>query len=165
VACLNLPKSLGCVSKGKAITRAGAKAGDLLFVTGKLGGSFPKRHLCFVPRLEEGLWLGKHGYATAMMDLSDGLGKDLPRLAAASKVSFRIHSSALPKNINCTAAQAVNDGEDYELLFTVKPSRLTKLLHSWPFKTKLSCIGLMTDVRRPSFSDGLKFQGYDHFST
>jgi thiamine-monophosphate kinase len=154
---------LGSVSPEKTLTRSGAKKGNLLFVTGRLGGSFPKRHLTFTPRLQEGLWLANRQLATAMMDLSDGLGKDLPRLASASGVSFRILTSALPKNKGCTPEQAVNDGEDYELLFTVKPTHVATLLKKWPFATRLTCIGLMTALGNPSFHDGLPFQGYDHF--
>jgi thiamine-monophosphate kinase len=154
---------LGSAPQGKAITRSSAKAGDLLFVTGKLGGSFPRRHLTFIPRLKEGLWLGQQGLATAMMDLSDGLGKDLPRLASSSRVSFRIQGSALPRSTGCSELQAVNDGEDYELLFCVNPRHAAKLLKTWPFRTKLTCIGLMTRSTQPNFTDGLTFHGYDHF--
>jgi len=154
---------LGSVAKGKAILRSGAQAGDFLFVTGKLGGSFPKRHLRFIPRLKEGLWLGRQGLASAMMDLSDGLGKDLPRLAAASKVSYRIEAAALPLHRDCTVVQAINDGEDYELLFAVKPDSVTKLRRSWPFTTPLSCIGGLGKATLPHVKDGLTFQGYDHF--
>ncbi len=154
---------LGSVPQGKAVTRSGAKAGDLLFVTGKLGGSLPLRHLSFTPRLYEGVWLAKQGFASAMMDLSDGLGKDLPRLTASSKVSFRIQSSALPKQSGCTPSQAVNDGEDYELLFSVKPGNTAALLKKWPFKTRLTCIGLVGRPGLPHFTDGIPFQGYDHF--
>mgnify|MGYP002667295694 CR=1 FL=1 len=97
-----------------------ARAGDLLAVTGVLGGSFPTgHHLSFIPRVREGGVLAASGLATAMMDLSDGLGTDLPRLAAASGLGFRIHAELLPVRPGFTAAQAAGDGEDYELLVTV----------------------------------------------
>ena len=73
----------GEVAEGKAVLRSTARAGDLLAVTGVLGGSFPTgHHLSFIPRVREGGVLAASGLATAMMDLSDGLGTDLPRLAA-----------------------------------------------------------------------------------
>jgi thiamine-monophosphate kinase len=155
---------LGQVKKNKAITRAGAKPGDYLFITGKLGGSFPQRHLRFTPRLAEGQWLAQKNFATAMMDVSDGLGKDLPRLAAASEVSYQLQASALPRNKGCTADQALNDGEDYELLFTVHPQNYARLIKSWPFSTKLSCFGLTASPQKANVTDGLNFQGYDHFN-
>lgn len=87
----------GEVAEGKAVLRSTARAGDLLAVTGVLGGSFPTgHHLSFIPRVREGGVLAASGLATAMMDLSDGLGTDLPRLAAASGLGFRIHAELLP---------------------------------------------------------------------
>ena len=68
----------------------GGKAGDALFVTGRLGGSIRGRHLDFIPRIEEARWLTANFSIHAMMDLSDGLGADLPRLAQASGVGFEI---------------------------------------------------------------------------
>ena len=56
-----------------------------------------------------------------MMDLSDGLGADLPRLARASGVGFEVDEAALPLNRGCTPKQAISDGEDYELLFSISP--------------------------------------------
>lgn len=153
---------LGWVKKGQAVLRSGAKPKDLIYVTGKLGGSFPKRHLSFMPRLDEGRWLGEKGLATAMMDLSDGLGSDLPKLASASKVSFAIKASSIPRHKNCSQNQAVNDGEDYELLFTVKPHQEKQLREKWPFKTPLTCIGQITKAQEENFLDGLMFYGYDH---
>ena len=69
--------------------RSGGQADDILFVTGTLGGSGKGRHLNFVPRLEEARWLTEHFRIHAMMDLSDGPGADLPRLAQASGVGFQ----------------------------------------------------------------------------
>ncbi len=57
------------------------RASDLIAVTGRLGGTQSGKHLLFEPRLAEGEWLARKKFATAMMDLSDGLGADLPRLA------------------------------------------------------------------------------------
>ena len=85
----------GTVHKGKAVTRGGGRVGDRLFVTGRLGGSFTSgRHLQFQPRLAEARWLVSRFSVRAMMDLSDGLAADLPRLAAASGDGFRRRSRA-----------------------------------------------------------------------
>ncbi len=80
----------GFVEKDRWISRAGGKNGDDLFVTGRLGASLRGKHLRFMPRINESHWLTKNFQIHAMMDLSDGLGADLPRLAAASKLGFRI---------------------------------------------------------------------------
>ncbi len=72
----------------------------------------------FTPRLEEAQWLTDHFKITAMMDLSDGLAKDLPRLASMSGVGFEIDRESLPLSEGVGIAQALGDGEDYELLFT-----------------------------------------------
>ena len=74
------------------MSRRGGKGGDDLFVTGQLGGAVKQKHLRFIPRIAESRWLTKHFSIQAMMDLSDGLGIDLPRLARASKVGFKIES-------------------------------------------------------------------------
>jgi len=76
--------AVGRVPRGKAIMRSGARPGDVLYVTGTLGGSGLGRHLKFEPRLAEGQWLRNSGLVTAMMDVSDGLATDLRRLVAAS---------------------------------------------------------------------------------
>src|SRR5450759_4992314 len=88
--------AVGRVPRGTAVLRSTAHAGDALYVTGALGGSLAGRHLNFLPRLKEGAWLRAQGWATAMMDLSDGLGADLPRLCAASHVGARLLTEALP---------------------------------------------------------------------
>ncbi len=111
----------GRVERGQALLRSGGKVDDILFVTGPLGGSFPSgHHLDFVPRVNEARALLQQGFTpTAMMDLSDGLGADLPRLAQASGCGYELTEQIIPCNPGCTTAQAINDGEDYELLLTL----------------------------------------------
>lgn len=121
----------GGVAAGQWVRRDGARAGDLIFVTGRLGGSRHGRHLDFVPRIAEARWLAANFKPHAMMDLSDGLARDLPRMAEASGVGFLIHEEALPRNKGCTAEQAWADGEDYELLIAVRRTIAGKLERAW----------------------------------
>jgi thiamine-monophosphate kinase len=146
----------------KPVLRSGARPGDLIFVTGKLGATQAGHHLVFEPRLPEGQWLAQNKIATALMDLSDGLGADLPRIAKASGVRFQIDPAALPRARGATIAQAINDGEDYELLFTVRPSHAKTLKKKWPFATPVRSIGRVLpcgEKLRASFSA----HGFDHF--
>ncbi len=154
----------GWVSRRHCIPRSGGRPGDLLFVTGKLGGSIRGHHLDFVPRLREGAWLAAHARPSAMMDLSDGLGSDLQRMARACGCGFEIDTVALPRNRGCSVREAIGDGEDYELLFALPPRRERKLLESWPAcfpKVPLTRIGRLTETC------GLPAgwpAGWDHFS-
>jgi thiamine-monophosphate kinase len=125
------------------VLRSGARAGDLLFVTGRLGATRAAKHLTFEPRLAEGQWLARHKFASSLMDLSDGLGADLPRLARASGVVYQIDLPAIPRARGATLKAALNDGEDYELLFTVRPAQIKNLKKRWPFATPVHCIGVM----------------------
>jgi len=145
---------VGECKRGRAILRSGARAGDAIFVTGRLGEAeyglrllqrAPKRvnssdkrlrkHLFPEPRLAAGLWLAKNGLATAMMDLSDGLSSDLPRLCKASAVGARIQRDLLPcvaiagDRLNKFDATefALHGGDDYELLFTAAPKTVARI--------------------------------------
>lgn len=144
--------------------RSSAKDGDGIWVTGVLGGSYPSgHHLRFTPRLKEGRWLVEGRWASAMMDLSDGLAQDLPRLARASGVGFELYESALPRRKGCGIREALRDGEDYELLFTVSPEREGELQRLWAKafpRVRLTRIGRMLKAGRRS----LESQGYDHFA-
>jgi thiamine-monophosphate kinase len=121
----------GFVEKDRWISRGGGKKGDDLFVTGQLGGSLRGKHLRFVPRIEESRWLTKNFRVHAMMDLSDGLGADLPRLAKASKLGFRIDVEKLPLARGAKIDNAISDGEDYELLFAISPRQRTRVERAW----------------------------------
>ena len=168
---------LGEVEKSKLALRSGAKIGDSLFVTGTLGGSLRGKHLTFTPRVAEARWLVQHFPIHAMIDLSDGLSSDLQRLVEAgkNKVGFEIHAAEVPISL---AAQgrlnaALNDGEDFELLFTVDPRDATALRKQWRKKFKLPLTEIGCVVRAPGKifligTDGrkcrLKPSGYDHFA-
>ena len=153
---------LGTVPRGLSPHRGGARPGHLLFVTGTLGGSWPRRHLTFVPRLLEGQWLARKKIPSAMMDLSDGLGADLPRLARMSKVGFQIHPARLPLARGADVRQAISRGEDYELLFAVPKTKAVQLRKAWPFSTRLTEIGVCLPSRSGFHAGGLPLQGYDH---
>jgi thiamine-monophosphate kinase len=109
------------------VTRSGAQAGDGIFVTGPLGGSIGGRHMRFEPRVKLARELATQCRVTAMIDLSDGLSRDLAHICRASGVGALIDSGHLPLHADIASNQrpdwsaaehAVNDGEDYELLFT-----------------------------------------------
>jgi thiamine-monophosphate kinase len=154
----------GFVEKKRWVGRTGGKPDDQLFVTGRLGGSLRGRHLTFVPRLAESRWLTQNFRIHAMMDLSDGLGADLPRLARASKVGFELDREALPRHRGCTIAEAISDGEDYELLFAIAPEESRLLLSRWPEKfptvplTRIGCLN-----RKPKIENRKFPSGYSHF--
>lgn len=150
---------LGHTRGYKPVLRSTAKAGDLLFVTGQLGNTLAGKHLRFEPRVKEGQWLAKHGFATAMMDLSDGLGADLPRLAAASKLGFHLEKEAVPCRRGADVEAALHGGEDYELLLAVSPHETKRLLRRWPFTLALTCIGALTKTKGNLHGVG----GFDHF--
>lgn len=162
----------GWVKSGRYVSRAGGRAGDALFVTGRLGGSFGRagdgsdgRHLRFVPRLDEARWLTKHFSVHAMMDLSDGLSADLPRLAAASRRGYEIDATLLPRRRGCSVEQALGDGEDYELLFAVAEADAAPLAAQWPIRfprLPLTRIGRLVADRASHPPLG---GGYRHFTS
>lgn len=122
---------LGRVERGGEILRSGGRCGDLLVVTGRLGGSLAGKHLDFEPRLAEARWLAKSRHVSAMMDVSDGLAKDLPRLASASGCGFRVDRASIPRAPGCSVEQALGDGEDFELLFAVPRDNWPTLSQGW----------------------------------
>ncbi len=164
----------------RILTRRTAVAGDVLFVTGQLGGSLYGKHLDFTPRLAEGEWLCGHGEVTACTDLSDGLAKDLPGLLG-SRHDARIAVANLPiAEAARTLAKAdgkpvlehaLQDGEDYELLFTVGASRADLLeatfRKAFPLTplTRLGTVEAGTGLAR-DVADGepLKVRGFGHFA-
>lgn len=118
---------LGEAHASQVVLRSGARIGDQVFVTGRLGGSLTSgRHATFMPRVAQSQWLVRHLKPHAMMDLSDGLASDLWQLARASRVTFRIEERAIPvSRAGRTVRHALMDGEDFELVFTV-PARLAR---------------------------------------
>lgn len=174
--------AVGRVPRGKAVLRSGARVGDALYVTGRLGGSLAGRHLRFEPRLAEGAWLRAKAWATAMMDVSDGLATDLPRLMAASGTGARLRQGAVPVSAAARRAargdgrpawqHALCDGEDFELLFTVRGRQADAFERAWPRQFRLPCTRIGTVIRGPGRIEiedekgkvrTQKARGFEHF--
>lgn len=154
----------GSVAREHLVLRSTARPDETILVTGMLGGSLAGKHLAFAPRLDEAAWLVRHFKPSAMMDLSDGLGKDLTRLAAASGCGFLIDESALPVSENCTPSQAIRDGEDFELLFTLPSASVGTLSEAWTARfpdVPLTAIGKTTAAGEGMALEG----GWDHFNS
>lgn len=154
----------GFVEKKRCVLRSGGKRDDDLFVTGTLGGSLCAHHLDFVPRIKEARWLTENFFLHAMIDLSDGLGADLPRLAKASELGFSIDERALPLSKGCTIRNAISDGEDYELLFAISPHDRMRLSRAWKKKfpkvllTRIGTLNPQSTIRSSRL-----YPGYVHF--
>jgi thiamine-monophosphate kinase len=104
------------------VLRSGARSGDALLVTGALGGSIKGRHLTFTPRLAEGRLFASRKYRVrAMIDISDGLARDLGHLCEASGVGGELTAERIPIARGSTLDGALHDGEDYELLAAADP--------------------------------------------
>ena len=167
VASLTL---LGETTTRRALTRAGAKTGDFIAVTGRLGGSLASgHHWRFKPRLAEGAWLAARAEITAMMDLSDGLAKDLHALTPARARPF-VFAELVPLRAGCDLRAALTDGEDYELLFTVRgaPAVAARLAAAWAKafpRTPLTIIGRFVEAKTPVAGgvDFSAYHGFEHF--
>ena len=165
---------LGQVERNRVIYRSGARVGDLLFVTGRLGGSVRSgRHLTFVPRVREARAIAARVKPHAMIDLSDGLGPDLTRLCEASKVAALLEADRIPRKKGTSLDSALTEGEDFELLMAIGPREAAAVL-SWA-RRNLSCglthIGKVVrpqkaNLVRVSVPRGMKtpsLTGFQHF--
>ena len=155
----------GEVLRREFVARGGGRSGDVLYVTGVLGGSLRSGwHLRFYPRLREARWLVKTVRPSAMMDLSDGLAADLPRLASACGAGFVVDSAAIPRRRGVSLGAALSDGEDFELLFAVASSKAVRLEKAWARHfpgLRLTRIGCLA---RRGVAEGIAAaRGYDHF--
>jgi thiamine-monophosphate kinase len=159
---------LGEAAGPRILTRRGANRGDWIYVTGSLGGSLASgHHFRFRPRLAEGAWLARQPEVRAMMDVSDGLAKDLhaltPRGAAPALDPARI-----PRRTGASLRSALTDGEDYELLFVLgkrtDPKAFTERWRQAFPRVRLSTIGTFVPAGKlPSRAIALdEFHGYEH---
>lgn len=192
---------VGEVMKGKSLLRSGARPGDQLFVSGRLGlsalglgliraggrrkaalapgklGDALRAHLYPQPRCKLGRFLGENKLASALIDLSDGLSSDLTRLCAASHVGARLVAEQIPiptlasrgkLSHDAALSLALNGGEDYELLFSVPPNKISRLPAAF-LGVPLHHIGEVRIGRKIllSLPEGKEFPlrpaGYDHF--
>jgi thiamine-monophosphate kinase len=188
---------VGAVSRRRALLRSGARPGDALYVTGSLGGAtagllqlgktvtsrpsplsrIPRSlqetlapHLYPQPRLAQGLYLQRRRLATAAIDLSDGLSTDLGHLCDESGVFAEVDAAAIPVHRGATLDQALNGGEDYELLFCAPPSsRVPRTIAGVP----VTLIGRILRTRRSrnqvtlltaTGAKALEPGGWQHFS-
>jgi thiamine-monophosphate kinase len=168
---------VGEASAPRVLLRTGARIGDWIYVTGTLGGSLLGRHWRFVPRLAEGKWLARRHEVRAMMDLSDGLAKDLPALTPAGAVPA-IDDNAVPLSAAARKMarrtgrtplfHAFCDGEDYELVFAASGrTDRAAFEHAWRRKfptARLTCIGrfVPASARPPGTTDLASYHGYEH---
>lgn len=131
---------LGTPTGRGPVTRSGAEPGDWLMVTGELGGSILGKHLTFTPRVHAAQRLHERCHLKAMIDLSDGLAKDLRELCRASGCGAQIEAARIPVSAAAQAMtdntspldHALGDGEDFELLFAVSAQEGAKLLEEQP---------------------------------
>ena len=166
----------------RVLQRNQTVTGSHIFVTGSLGGSRNGKHYDFVPRLAEGQWLAKRPEPISCLDLSDGIGKDC-RALLSPKQSAQIDCSSIPisdpaMELSKTSGRtpidhAMNDGEDYELLFTMaNKSSVDRFESEWKhqFDTPLTCIGKVVErsekdepILLTNASSRIDLTGYAHF--
>ena len=164
---------IGQVRKENLVLRSTAKTGDLILVTGSLGGSIIGKHLNFVPRVKESQKIVRNFKVNSMIDVSDGLALDLYRIVRASNVGACIYEEGIPLSKDAVRLKdALYDGEDYELLFTLAPKEAERLLkrNFSVVGTRISLIGEITDkkygyriMRESGREEDLKVEGYTHF--
>jgi thiamine-monophosphate kinase len=158
-----LSMTMGGVGRSKPIWRSGAKIGNAVFVSGNLGeaaaGFFEKDNkegLRWLqrpkPPIDFGINIGTLGIATAMMDLSDGLHKDLLKLCEASNVGAmidpkKIHKGPALAHIKSPLPYQTSFGEDYELLFTANPE-MENLLRQVArrYRVRITAIGKIISI-------------------
>jgi len=171
--------ALGGVCPERMLSRSGAKAGDSIMVTGDLGGSILGRHLNFIPRLREAGSLATRFSPHAMIDVSDGVSRDLSHvLSESGGLGAELESAAIP--VSAAARQlathterpalwhALNDGEDFELLFTAAQPEAERIVAQWGDPTLVTVIGQVTPepglwLRDPEgWRSPLEIEGYEH---
>lgn len=157
---------VGEIPVGGARLRSAAESGDAIFVTGPLGGSADGKHLDFIPRVEEGVFLRETGHVKAMMDLSDGVATDLRHVLEQSGVGAALDSAGIPAVKSLEGA--LRDGEDFELIFTVAKGDVEILQRLWRerFGTGLAQIGEITEKTGVLRLDGQILDGdaFEHFA-
>jgi thiamine-monophosphate kinase len=183
---------VGAVPRDQALLRSGAKPGDLLYVTGALGGSAAglaqleklrsrdgariadrqdlAAHLWPEPRIPQGLWLRLHHTATAAIDISDGLSTDVDHLCAESRVAAEIDADLFPMAPGASLDDVLHGGEDYELLFTARPgARIPPTIRGIPVMRIGTIVKPRAKKPRVALVDAsgrhpLQRRGWEHFA-
>lgn len=153
---------------GNIKRRSGAQVGDVVVVSGELGASVVSGYRKPVmARTELGEWLGGRTEVGAMMDISDGVAGDIRHILKQSGVGAKVYIDTVPLAEGATVEQALCGGEDYELLFTVRPDEFSKLQSESP--TTLYNIGEITNTENQLIfvnhngTQNSKYNGYTHF--
>ncbi len=157
----------------RPVRRCGAKVGDSICVTGSLGGSIHGKHLEVEPRVKEAVKIAQVVIVNAMIDISDGLSSDLNRICQASQVGAIIDAEKIPisdeaRKEKDPISSSLNDGEDFELLFTLSQTDCQGLLKKWHGQVPVTQIGQITDTKKVliKMPDGkisnLQPRGYNH---
>lgn len=160
--------------KNNPVKRSGAKEGDIICVTGFLGGAGFGKHLEFEPRIKEALKITQMVQVNSMIDLSDGLSSDLNRICQQSGTGAVVEAAEIPvsddaKKTNNPLDSALNDGEDFELLFTLSKNDCEKLFDKWDDPLPIHKIGIINQtgkiqiMMRDGRINELEAKGYDHF--
>ena len=166
----------GIVGEGQAITRAGSSPGDLICVSGPLGGSILGKQFTFMPRVHEARWLAEHAQVHAMIDISDGLLSDLRHLLDAGNCGAELNLPDIPIAEDTHRMQdnlsplehALIDGEDFELLWTMPADELEKLLAIPDRPVEIFPIGTITSETECWLIDSegnqslAEIRGYEH---
>jgi len=173
--------ALGETLPGGPLLRSGARPGDILAVTGELGGSLLGKHLRFTPRVKEIRALLDLAPVHACIDISDGLALDLCRLMSESGCGAVIEEALVPIADDAVAMahrtgrdpleHALADGEDFELLLAIPLLSWQVISAAWPLpsiRTPLRCLGKATVdkairlLRRDGREEVLAPKGYQH---
>ena len=160
---------LGLVEKKNLVLRSKARTGDIIFVTGEFGGSISGKHLKFIPRLKESRFLVNNFRIRSMIDVSDGLAQDLGHILEQSKVGAVIYEDLIPLSKGVRKlSDALNGGEDFELIFTLSRKEAKRLMQN-----KLNIfkpIGEITDkksgfklIDKSNKEKVIELKGYRHF--
>ena len=170
--------ALGRCVGARPVLRSGARPGDVILVTGELGGSLSGKHARFLPRVAEGIAIARGFSPHAMMDISDGLSSDLAHICVESKVGAIVDELLVPvsaaarkmakKDGRTPIDHALNDGEDFELVVTLSAKQAKRLVAKKLCGTKVTIIGRIvkgggmrlrtTDGRERTLQPG----GYEH---
>lgn len=143
---------IGTAGPWGAVLRSGAQPGDVILVSGPLGGSIAGRHFTFQPRLKLARHIAQKVPIHAMIDISDGLISDLGHILDESGVGADVELDLVPihSDVEGTLSKskrlqhALGDGEDFELLICMSDSDAKSLAADWPFDVALTRVGRIT---------------------